>query len=89
LRPFDFVGIPDATGSDGSDIRAVEVSPNPQLAIQSAGPNVVLSWPAYYAYFVLETVGALPSSNNWTIAPGRHYALGNQWHEGLEVRSTK
>jgi hypothetical protein len=79
-RPFDFSGVPDATGGDGSDIGAVEVSPNPQLTIHRANSNAVLSWPAYYADFVLETAGALAASNSWTIAPGTHYVVGAQLH---------
>ncbi len=80
FRPFDFVGIADATGGDGSDIGAVEVSPNPQLEIDRANPSVILSWPAYYADFILETAGALPTSNSWTTSLDTRYAVGNQWH---------
>jgi hypothetical protein len=63
-RPFDFSSITNA-GGDGSDIGAFELG-SPRLGIVWQPPNAVISWPAYYGDFQLESVAALAASNHWT-----------------------
>jgi len=79
-RPFDFASIPNAGGSDGSDIGAFE-SGSAQLDLRKHGINAVLSWPSYYGGFSLEfsTNAALP--NGWTLAGGSAVVVGNQYQQ--------
>jgi len=58
-RPYDFVSVANAAGGNGSDIGAFEVWPSPELAIQRADTNVVVSWFTNGIRFVLQTDRAL------------------------------
>ncbi len=79
-RPFDYAVIDNATGGDGSDIGAVEVSPDgPQLNIQLAGTDVVLSWTTNAVDFQLQSVTNLTASNNWIVVGGTPTIAGNQY----------
>lgn len=79
-RPYDFVGTPNATGGDGSDIGAVEVSPDPQLSVRLAGSDAVLSWPVYYSDFLLESTPALLNPPNvWTTVPSVPVIVGPEY----------
>ena len=79
-RPYDNADVANASGGDGSDIGAVEVSLPPRLAVDRAGANVVLSWASYYADFVLERTAALGASSNWAPSPAPHYLIGDRWN---------
>jgi len=79
-RPYDNTDVANAAGGDGSDIGAVEVSLAPRLAVDYAGANVVLSWPGYYADFVLESTAVLSASSNWAPSPAPHYLIGDRWN---------
>jgi hypothetical protein len=68
-RIFDFPAIANAVGGDGSDIGAFELTP-PVLAIQRAGNNVLLSWPATDTGYTLESKASLSSSILWSPVPG-------------------
>jgi hypothetical protein len=77
-RPFDFDSVGNASGGDGSDIGAFE-SGGPQLNIQELGTSAVLSWPAYYGGFTLQSVTNLSLANSWTTVGGAPTASGNQY----------
>ncbi len=77
-RPFDFSSIANASGGDGSDIGAFEFG-SPLMSIQRVGGNAVLSWPAFYGGFHLQSSAALGSSANWTAEPGIPVVVGNQF----------
>jgi predicted outer membrane repeat protein len=64
-RPFLNANSILPLGGDGSDIGAFEFG-RPKLGIRQAGTNVVLSWPAYFGDFALESVTALLASNSWS-----------------------
>jgi len=69
FRPYDFTSIPNASGGDGSDIGAFEVSP-PVLSIVRAGSKVVVSWPAGDTGYTLEGKPNLSPSTAWAAVPG-------------------
>lgn len=77
-RPFDFSSIANASGGDGSDIGAFEFG-SPKMSIQVVAGNVVLSWPAFYGGFHLQSSAALGLSANWTAEPGTPVVVGNQF----------
>lgn len=74
-RPFDYAGLTNAPGGDGSDVGAFEVG-NPRLALEQSGTNVVLTWPSYYADSILQTSTNLAQTNGWTTAPGLPVVAG-------------
>ena len=77
-RPFDFAALTNASGGDASDIGAFEWG-SPGLRIQRAGSNVVVSWPAYYGDFTLESATNLPASNNWSAVAGTPLVVVDQF----------
>jgi predicted outer membrane repeat protein len=79
-RPYDNADVANAAGGDGSDIGAVEVAPAPRLAIDYASAIVVLSWPSYYAGYVLERTPALSASSNWAASPAPQHLIGDRWN---------
>ena len=78
VRPFDFPSIPNAAGGDGSDIGAFEFG-SPLMTIQTIAGNAVLSWPASYGGFHLQSSPALGPSAFWTADPGIPVVVGNQF----------
>jgi len=78
-RPFDFTSVGNASGGDGSDIGAVELGA-PVLGIQKLASNVILSWPACYGEFQLESATNLPASNTWTVVSGTPVVVVNQFN---------
>jgi polygalacturonase len=68
-RPFDFASIPNADGGDGSDIGAFE-SGSPNFRIGRFANSVILSWPAYYGNFTVQSSTNLASSGSWVSLPG-------------------
>ncbi len=90
-RPYDLPGIANASGGDGSDIGAFELS-QPVLTMSQSPSNVVLSWPVNYAGYTLQSVPQLTSPVTWTTVPispvtaGSNYtvtasiAAGNQFY---------
>ncbi len=75
-RPFG----PSVVGplGDGSDIGAVELGTT-SLGLSLNGTNFVLSWPAYYGDFRLQSAAHLTVSNSWGTAPGTPIVVGNQF----------
>jgi hypothetical protein len=63
-RPYSF-GLPWAPGGDGSDIGAFERA-STDLGMSQTNHNAVLSWPAYYGDFVLQSTTNLLGTNNWS-----------------------
>lgn len=78
-RPFEFAAITNASGGDGSDIGAFELG-SPHLAISRAAANLVLSWPAHYGDFALESLTNLTGSSNWTTVSGKPILVGDQYN---------
>lgn len=78
-RPFDFSAI--ANTGDGSDIGAFEYIPvSPQLNVQLAGNNAVLSWSTNDFGFALQSITALPSPPNiWSTVPDVPVVVGGQF----------
>ncbi|HLZ55084.1 MAG TPA: choice-of-anchor Q domain-containing protein [Verrucomicrobiae bacterium] len=77
-RIYDFPSIPNAPGGDGSDIGAFELGSS-DLGLGMAGSNVVLSWPAYYGDFILQSAIGLQGSNLWNNVPDTPVVIGNQF----------
>ena len=79
-RPIKFTSTTIAPGGDGSDIGAFELG-WPQLNIQQAGNNVVLSWLSSYAGFSLQSSTNIALSNSWMTASGSAGVVGNQYEQ--------
>jgi hypothetical protein len=77
-RPFDFASITNAVGGAGSDIGAFELG-SPILNIRKFTTSTVLSWPAWYGDFTLQSVTNLTLSNAWTTVAGPPEVNGNQY----------
>lgn len=80
LRPFKFTATTNAPGGDGSDIGAFELG-GPQLNIQQAGTNVVLSWPSNYTGFTLQSSTNVALSNSWGSAGGSAGVVGTLYQQ--------
>ena len=78
-REFSARNITNVSGGDGSDIGSFE-SGSPQLNIQRLTSSVVLSWPAYYGGFTLESVTNLSALNNWSTVSGTPVVVGVQFN---------
>lgn len=76
-RIYDFASIPNAPGGDGSDVGAFELGTT-NLGLGMASSNVVLSWPAYYGDFKLQSSTNLQSSNSWSDLPDTPIVVGTQ-----------
>ncbi|HXR48046.1 MAG TPA: choice-of-anchor Q domain-containing protein [Candidatus Limnocylindrales bacterium] len=76
-RPYVFSSIPKPAGGDGSDIGAFELGSS-DLGLDTVSNNLVLSWPAYYGDFTLQSATNLQGSNNWTDVPGTPIVVGSQ-----------
>ena len=76
-RPYDHVGIANATGGDGSDIGAFEITP-PALTIARVMNNVRLSWPIHDPDFILEAKSDLSPSAVWFV-PGQPVISNNDF----------
>jgi hypothetical protein len=85
-RPFDFSSVPNFMG-DGSDIGAFELG-SPDLGLGQESNNIIVSWPAFYGDFFLQSVTDL-RSNNWSALPdapavvGNHYVITNHITNGV------
>jgi hypothetical protein len=56
---------------------SIGATPQPTLNIQVAGTNAILSWPATYFGYSLQTSTNLLDTNSWTIVnPGPVYVGG-------------
>jgi hypothetical protein len=75
-RPYSW-GLPRPPGGDGSDIGAFELG-NSGLGMGTASNNVVLSWPAYYGDFALQSTISLQGSNNWNYLSATPLQVGSQ-----------
>lgn len=76
-RPYAFPLIPKPTGGDGTDIGAFELG-NPDLGAGMASNNLVLSWPAYYGDFTVQSASTLQGSNIWYDVPITPVVISNQ-----------
>lgn len=76
-RIYDFPAIPNAAGGDGSDIGAFELG-STNLGLGMAGNNVVLSWPAYYGDFTLQSATILQASIIWSNVSDIPVLVGSQ-----------
>ena len=76
-RPYDFHFHSNAPGGDGSDIGAFELGSS-DLGLDMVSNNVVLSWPAYYGDFTLQSATNLQGSNIWTDVPDTPIVVGSQ-----------
>ena len=76
-RNYDFPSMPNAPGGDGSDIGAFELG-SAGLGIGVAGNNAVLSWPAYYGDFTLQSATNLQDPNHWSDLPDTPVVVGSQ-----------
>jgi hypothetical protein len=74
-RPF---GTAVVTGGDGSDIGAVEFG-SPPIGLGKSGTNVVVSWPASYGDFTLQSAPSFGSADNWSNAPDMPVVIGDQF----------
>jgi hypothetical protein len=79
LRAFDFTGIANASGGDGSDIGAFEVSP-PVLTIARSGNKVILAWPVADTGFTLEARTSLDAPATWSTVPGTPSIVGSHYN---------
>ena len=77
-RPFDFPGISNGRGGDGSDIGAFELSPS-ALGIVRSVNNVILSWSIDDAGYTLEARTDLNSPFTWSAVPGNPAIVGSQY----------
>jgi hypothetical protein len=63
--------------TDGTaDIGAVQTG-STALGMSVANNNVVLSWPAYYGEFSVQSTATLPGGDNWTLVPGTPVVVGD------------
>lgn len=76
-RPYDFPLVPNLFGGDGSDIGAFELGSGQMGAIQDTN-GVVVSWPAYYGDFALQSTTNLQGSNVWMDVPAAPTVVSNQ-----------
>jgi hypothetical protein len=76
-RSSDFLSIPNAPGGDGSDIGAFELG-SADLGLGMASNNAVLSWPAYYGDFTLQSATNLQDPNDWSDVPVTPVVVGTQ-----------
>jgi hypothetical protein len=74
-RPF---GAAVMTGSDGSDVGAVEFG-SPPIGLGMSGSNVVVTWPAAYGDFKLQSASSLENPSNWSIVPDTPMVIGDQF----------
>lgn len=77
-RVYDWPLIPNAPGGNGADIGAFELG-STDLGAAIVSNNIVLSWPAYYGDFVLQSAANLQGSNVWSNVPGTPVVISNQF----------
>lgn len=64
----NFPGSPALAGT--SDAFVAKVFEAPTLSVAASAGNVTLSWPAFAPEFQLQSLPALPATNNWQVVPG-------------------
>ena len=77
-RTDDFLSIPNAPGGDGTDIGAFELG-LADLGLVLSNNNAVVSWPAYYGDFLLQSATNLQGSNNWSTLSNNPVLIGGQF----------
>lgn len=77
-RPYDFNSIANAGGGDASDIGAFELGTT-NLGMGQFSNNVVVSWPAHYGDFKLQSSTDLLGSNNWSDVPDTPVVVDDQF----------
>jgi len=75
-RPYDFISIPNYMGGNGTDIGAFELG-DPDLGLGQGSNGVVLSWPAYYGDFTLQSTTNLASPDSWGSVTDLPVLIGN------------
>jgi hypothetical protein len=63
---------------DGSDIGAFELG-SADLGLDVISNNVVVSWPAYYGDFILQSATNLQGSNSWSKVSNAPAVMGNRF----------
>ena len=76
-RPYVFASIPKPPGGDGSDIGAFELGSS-DLGLDVVSNDAVLSWPAYYGDFTLQSATNLQGSNYWSDVSDTPVVVGSQ-----------
>lgn len=77
-RIFDFAGVVDAGGGDGSDMGAFEQA-SPRLRVRQGGGDIVVSWPSYYGNFSVQSVAKVSAPDGWISLPGTPAISGNEY----------
>ncbi|MDB6033280.1 MAG: Hemolysin-type calcium-binding region, partial [Verrucomicrobiales bacterium] len=77
LRPYDFAGIGNAAGGDGSDIGAFELN-LPILNVARSANQVVLSWPVSDTGYTLQFKTNLTLSIAWSNVLGAPILIGSK-----------
>lgn len=78
VRPYVFPMVPEPPGGDGSDIGAFELG-SPDLGAGISSNVVVISWPAAYGDFVLQSTTNLQSPGSWTAVATSPVVISNQF----------
>jgi hypothetical protein len=80
LRTYNFAGVANASGGDGSDIGAFELQVNqPVLSIAWSANNVVLSWSASDTGYTLEAKTNLDPAVTWSTVSGTPAVVAGQF----------
>jgi hypothetical protein len=66
------------SGGDGSDVGAVEFG-SPAMGMGKVGNGVVISWPAYYGDFILQSGTNLNEPGNWSNVTNTPAVVNNQF----------
>lgn len=77
-RTYDFASVPNTFGSDGTDIGAFELG-SADAGLNVVSNNVVVSWPAYYGDFHLQSATNLQRPDNWSAVPDIPVLVGDQF----------
>jgi hypothetical protein len=78
-RPFVLPFVAPIGGSDGSDIGAFELA-TPTLEIQRPGTSAIVSWPAYYGDFTLQSATNLSTATTWIAVAGAPAVVGDRFN---------
>jgi hypothetical protein len=78
VRPYVFPLVSEPAGGDGSDIGAFELG-SPDLGASVLSNVVVISWPAAYGDFVLQSATNLQGPGAWTAVPTPPLVVSNQF----------
>jgi hypothetical protein len=77
-RPYDFSSIPNAPFGDGSDMGAFELG-SPDMGAGISSDGIVISWPAAYGDFVLQSSSNLQAPESWGVVQTYPTVVSNQF----------